>query len=282
MFFLWRTANPKNLEHDFNMTWHDCKHLPFFFPGMADCCKWLREQGLDLGATNNQGEDVFSVNTPKISSFDKLPRATQVTMPCTRQHMVVMQHCVLGCRSGPPGVSSGFNFWNQLEKIRHLFCDLGLPGLCCFGSWSGGCEVRKNTVKSSHWTTDFSVSGFVGWEIWNIETRGQTCAALAEKAGFQAGNRHSMHLSVSENRGFFPPKSSIFIGFSITNHPFWGTTIVGNPHLARKKLLFPFHSLKDLARSLAEASQKKAKQKMVWKRSKLQPTEQCSKFMLMT
>ena len=28
-----------------------------------------------------------------------------------------------------------------------------------------------------------------------------------------------------------PPKSSILIGFSIINHPFWGTTILGNPHL---------------------------------------------------
>ena len=29
----------------------------------------------------------------------------------------------------------------------------------------------------------------------------------------------------------FPPKSSILIGFSIINHPFWGTTIFGNTHL---------------------------------------------------
>ena len=28
----------------------------------------------------------------------------------------------------------------------------------------------------------------------------------------------------------FPPKSSILIGFSIINHPFWGTTISGNTH----------------------------------------------------
>ena len=28
------------------------------------------------------------------------------------------------------------------------------------------------------------------------------------------------------------PKSSILIGFSIINHPFWGTTIFGNTHIA--------------------------------------------------
>ena len=30
----------------------------------------------------------------------------------------------------------------------------------------------------------------------------------------------------------FPPKSSILIGFSIINHPFWGTPILGNTHIA--------------------------------------------------
>ncbi len=36
-------------------------------------------------------------------------------------------------------------------------------------------------------------------------------------------------LGVSKNRGG-PPKSSILIGFSIINHPFWGTPIFGNTH----------------------------------------------------
>ena len=37
-----------------------------------------------------------------------------------------------------------------------------------------------------------------------------------------------IHLDVSENNG--TPKSSILIGFSIINHPFWGTPIFGNTH----------------------------------------------------
>ncbi len=36
-------------------------------------------------------------------------------------------------------------------------------------------------------------------------------------------------LDVSKNRG--APKSSILMGFSLINHPFWGTIIVGNTHL---------------------------------------------------
>ena len=34
---------------------------------------------------------------------------------------------------------------------------------------------------------------------------------------------------VSTNNG--TPKSSILIGFSIINHPFWGTPIFGNTHI---------------------------------------------------
>ena len=43
----------------------------------------------------------------------------------------------------------------------------------------------------------------------------------------------SMHMGVSKNRG--TPKSSILIGFSIINHPFWGTPIFGNTHIEFNK-----------------------------------------------
>ena len=41
-------------------------------------------------------------------------------------------------------------------------------------------------------------------------------------------------MGVSKNRG--TPKSSILIGFSIINHPFWGTPIFGNTHLSEPKV----------------------------------------------
>ena len=37
------------------------------------------------------------------------------------------------------------------------------------------------------------------------------------------------YMDVSENGG--TPKSSILIGISITNHPFWGNPIFGNTHM---------------------------------------------------
>ena len=36
------------------------------------------------------------------------------------------------------------------------------------------------------------------------------------------------HMGVSKNRG--TPKSSILIGFSTINHPFWGTPTFGTTH----------------------------------------------------
>ena len=56
------------------------------------------------------------------------------------------------------------------------------------------------------------------------------------------------YMDVSKNSG--TPKSSILIGFSIINHPFWGTTIFGNTHICEARLgaagficfFFNFHS----------------------------------------
>ena len=43
--------------------------------------------------------------------------------------------------------------------------------------------------------------------------------------GYQTRN----YMDVSKNSG--TTKSSILIGFSIINHPFWGTPIFGNTHI---------------------------------------------------
>ena len=49
------------------------------------------------------------------------------------------------------------------------------------------------------------------------------------------GQTVSIYMGVSKNSG--TPKSSILIGFSIINHPFWGTPIFGNTHHAKLKAL---------------------------------------------
>ena len=40
------------------------------------------------------------------------------------------------------------------------------------------------------------------------------------------------YMGVCKNNGI--PKSSILIGFSIINHPFWGTLIFGNTHMSKE------------------------------------------------
>ena len=42
---------------------------------------------------------------------------------------------------------------------------------------------------------------------------------------------NNIYMGVSKNNG--TPKSSILIGFSIINHPFWGTPIFGNTHMTK-------------------------------------------------
>ena len=46
---------------------------------------------------------------------------------------------------------------------------------------------------------------------------------------FGVGSKTPPYMDVSENSG--TPKSSILIGFSLINHPFWGTPIFGSIHI---------------------------------------------------
>ena len=57
---------------------------------------------------------------------------------------------------------------------------------------------------------------------------GQWQAKSVQKLG-RLNFYFSFYMGVSKNRG--TPKSSILIGFSIINHPFWGTFIFGNTHM---------------------------------------------------
>ena len=44
-----------------------------------------------------------------------------------------------------------------------------------------------------------------------------------------------LQIGVSKNRGFSPQIIHLFIGFSIINHPFWGTPVFGNTQTTRPK-----------------------------------------------
>ena len=73
-------------------------------------------------------------------------------------------------------------------------------------------------------------AAFLNVEVWARSYQIQVPSMSPEK--------ERLDLGVSKNR--VPPQSSILIGFSITNHPFWGTSIVGSIHLLKRCLFHWF------------------------------------------
>ena len=78
------------------------------------------------------------------------------------------------------------------------------------------------------------------WDLlrWQFERFGGSAVDIEMMLGCVNKNPE-INKGVSENRG--TPKSSILIGFSIINHPFWGTTIYGNTHKFSESLHFEGH-----------------------------------------
>ena len=62
-------------------------------------------------------------------------------------------------------------------------------------------------------------------KIWRI----QAISISTKKKTHLFPSTKQVYMGVSKSSG--TPKSSILIGFSIINHPFWGTTIFGNTHI---------------------------------------------------
>ena len=65
-------------------------------------------------------------------------------------------------------------------------------------------------------------------EIWKIKNNNKQKNTKKNRHDRTTGQKN-LYMDVSKNRG--TPKSSILIGISIINHPFWGTPIFGNTHI---------------------------------------------------
>ena len=78
--------------------------------------------------------------------------------------------------------------------------------------------------------------GFFLWKTVYITTSHPPTGSMESNPGTvstsKTSYKHIDYLDVSENSG--TPKSSILIGVSILNHPFWGTPIFGNTHLVTR------------------------------------------------
>ena len=112
-------------------------------------------------------------------------------------------------------------------------------------------ESQTNRTKNMVASLTLSVAS-AGW-IWSsiLSSPGPTIKFLVSRfwASFEPDPQwkdpqmrilnHHVNMDVSKNSG--TPKSSILIGFSIINHPFWGTPIVGNTHIASQVLVRANH-----------------------------------------
>ena len=93
--------------------------------------------------------------------------------------------------------------------------------------------------RAAHWDLRDLISSRHTWPKHPIET---WISEMEYHYQIEVTTRQSLkhhlnvHAGVSKNRG--TPKSSILIGFSIINHPFWGTPIFGNTHVWYLFILF--------------------------------------------
>ena len=85
-------------------------------------------------------------------------------------------------------------------------------------------RLNKLTCWQQTICMDLSLQRFPGW--FHSQTLNVWYIYLHVAMFFYGKSREIYHTDVSENSG--TPKSSILIGFSIINHPFWSTPIFGN------------------------------------------------------
>ena len=96
------------------------------------------------------------------------------------------------------------NFFTSLRWIAKSFHG---------ATMSGGCLRLRSRLRQLAWKLVRFEEGVVGFSV----------GLLTE------GTIKCWYMGVSKNRR--TPKSSILIGFSIINHPFWGIPIFGNTHM---------------------------------------------------
>ena len=81
------------------------------------------------------------------------------------------------------------------------------------------CVLDVSGSMGSRNKIDDLTLGFCNETLWWI-VMSVTCGYMKRKI---------VYMDVSKNNG--TPKSSVLIGISIINHPFWGTPVLGNAHI---------------------------------------------------
>ena len=107
--------------------------------------------------------------------------------------------------------------WTKFNnhELINISCKIRIIGFVVFVGWTVG----------SGWSTRVSPQKKKWWRTWKKTTQIPEEGIRISRDFICTG----IYMDVSENSG--TPKSSIFIGFSIINHPLWGTPIFGNTHI---------------------------------------------------
>ena len=118
------------------------------------------------------------------------------------------------------GWKTSLSFWKN-PGIRTYLPDLVV---CSNNSEQLGYHVfRDELLVSGRVTPEFSPQ----WRVKKLGTKRWMIIFLKQPTLFS--DVFTEDMGVSKNSG--TPKSSILIGFSIINHPFWGIPIFGNTHI---------------------------------------------------
>ena len=112
----------------------------------------------------------------------------------------------------------------------HLFQvsnDFHVLESCIFSTEDGFVSLQgPNDIRSSN-DSDLSSNRVDD----SIQVTSSRCAESHKRCVSLCGEKkHFLNIRVFPKIWENPPKSSILIGFSIINHPFWGTLIIGNTH----------------------------------------------------
>ena len=103
------------------------------------------------------------------------------------------------------------------QNVRGKESDMTALNISCqHAVWGGVATLGSYKLP----TPQFSLNRVIG----HHQSEGSYSAMVKKKITWTC-----LQMDVSKNSG--TPKSSILIGFSIINHPFWGTPIFGNIHM---------------------------------------------------
>ena len=162
--------------------------------------------------------------------------------------------------------------WAHEFSVGNLRCSLVTPYLSSRSRRFRRVAIRVRCRDVSHTTTPLNKAPWHrNISMQNVRWYYQHVTYILNQIDFNNDytkyidqhTRHCSSMGVSENSG--TPKSSILIGFSIINHPFWGISIFGNTHISmssirlqsrpsRQLLFFPRNGNSRGTRGVAVAS----------------------------